>query len=311
MFLERIFKFITNPGIDLTGVHEEVDFASLPNWTNYEVLFVGGLKRQTVQTVMASNPIKWVHTLSAGIEQTLIPEISETDVKLTSSKGCYNEGLADFAISSILHFHRHIPRLQELKAQKKWQKQLMYPTIKGKRLGILGYGAIGTEIGKMAKLGFGIEIVAIKRNLQGSVEYADEVYSLTDLPTILPSLDFLVMSLPSTPSTESLIGAAEISLMKPTAVIVNVGRGSSIDEEALSLALHEERLLGAALDVFKVEPLPEDHFLWTTPRLLISHHTACMTTDTYAAVIRRLEENLAHYLNDEPLASVVDKQAGY
>jgi phosphoglycerate dehydrogenase-like enzyme len=119
------------------------------------------------------------------------------------------------------------------------------------------------------------------------------------------------MALPSTPETLDIIGETEIRLMKSSAVLINIGRGSTLDEAALSTALHEGRLEGAALDVFKVEPLPDEHFLWRTPRVLVSCHSCVLTEDYLSLLVEVFFKNLEKFLAGQPLLTPVDRQAGY
>jgi phosphoglycerate dehydrogenase-like enzyme len=289
----------------------ETDDLSLhSSWGDIEILVTSAVGADTVKRVLAHNPVKWVHSLQAGVDKLLIPELLESDVQLTCARGSYNIALAEYALASMLHFNKQFERLQANKATKTWDK-FEFLSIHKKRLGVLGYGSIGKDVAKAAKLGLGMEIVAIKRTDTGPQEYADEWWLTSRLNEVLPTLDFLVMALPSTPETANIMGAHQIGLMKPTAVLVNIGRGSTLDEAALSASLHAGRLFGAALDVFKTEPLPLDHCLWRTPRLLMSPHNADDTSDSDLDAYRVFEQNLLLYLADKPLLTPVNKQAMY
>lgn len=309
--LGMLLALVKHPSIEVTGVFDDIDLTELPCWGKVEVFVPCGISGNILRDVLAGNNVKWVHSFYAGVEKLIIPEITQSDIPFTCSKGSSNEGLTDFTISSILYFHRDLETLIENKASKIWSMTVT-PRLRGMRIGLLGYGTIGCDIAKAAKMGFGLEVVAIKRRLMGGVvDFADEIHVTSELHTILPTLDFLVMALPSTPDTKEIIGEAEIRLMKPSAVLVNVGRGASLDEEALSRALHEGRLKGAALDVFKVEPLPQDSVLWTTPRLLISPHKACFSEALLRYVVEIFEQNVDLYLLGAPLLNLVDKVVGY
>jgi len=305
--LELNMNLVKHPSLQLTGCEEDADFTQLECWGKVEIFVSSGLSGDTVRFILANNPVKWMHSLYAGVENILIPELVESDIPLTCSRGICNEGLNDFTISSILYFQKHIPQLEAKKNSKIWEFHF-FPKVKGKKILILGYGTIGVDIARTAKLGHGMEVIAMKRTVKGSIEYADEIYTISDLPNVLPFIDFLVICTPATPETYNIIGEAEIRMMKHTAIIVNVGRGHCLDELALSEALHEGRLLGAALDVFKEEPLPPDHFLWNTPRLLISPHSACLTEDMLEN--RSFENEVESYLLGAPFINLVNKDAG-
>mmetsp|Transcript_29041 Transcript_29041/g.51958 ORF Transcript_29041/g.51958 Transcript_29041/m.51958 type:complete len:330 (+) Transcript_29041:1024-2013(+) len=301
---------VVEPRLRLITASTVEELVSSPHWGQIEILIPFVQKPELVSAVMNSNPIKWVHSFSAGVDRLLIPEIIQTDVPFTNARGAYNLALKEYVITAILHFEKQVQKLMECKAARNWDMFYM-SRASGKRLGILGYGSIGRDIAQAAKLGLGMEIVAIKKRSTGSVEFADEVHLSTDLHSVLPTLDYLAMCLPATPDTDNIIGEPEIRLMKPSAVIINIGRGNAVEEGALSTALHEGRLKGAALDVYKIEPLPADHFLWETPRLLMSYHNADFTEDLLSLSIRTLMRNFNEFYQGKPLVTPVDKQAGY
>lgn len=263
-----------------------------------------------VSAIMRSNPIQWVHSFSVGVDRFLVPEIIHTDIPFSNARTSYNASLQEYALTAILHLEKQIGRMAACKAAKTWDMFTM-SRVRGKRLGVLGYGSIGVDVAKAAKFGLGMEIVAIKRTDTGPVEVADEVHLSSELHSVLPTLDYLVMILPCTPETNDIIGEAEIRLMKPSASIINIGRGNSVDEVALSNALKDGRLKGAALDVYKVEPLPKDHFLWETPNLLMSFHNADFTEDFTSLSVEVFFKNFERFLSGQPLYTPVNKQAGY
>jgi len=231
--------------------------------------------------------VRWVHSLAAGVETLLFPELVESDVTLTNGRGIFAPALAEWVLAAILHFAKDIPRLMR---QRHWEP-FTVERVEGQTVGIVGYGSIGREVAvRCAALG--MHVVPFSRH-QGSL---DEVLAA----------DYVVVSTPLTDDTRGLIDPRR---MKPGAVLINVGRGAVVDEAALLQAL--PALKGAALDVFAHEPLPPTHPLWTFENVLISPHTADHTRDSHARAMQCFLDNLARYERGETLVNVVDKRAGY
>ena len=301
------------------SVYPEVEiyvFTSYEEMTSSEVwgridIFVPLLRSsQECDSVLQHNPIKWFHSASAGVDAYMTSVMLNSSVPLTNAKGAFDQALTEYTIATMLYFNKCIPQLNKQKDAKHYHRFFMQ-SIYDKTLCVLGYGSIGRSVAKACKAAFGMKVIGIRRSGVLTDEYADEMYRPHDLMSVLPSADFLVMALPAHPETNNLIGEEQISHMKSSAVIINVGRGSTLDEDALADALKEHRLLGAALDVFKTEPIPSDSKLWECPRLLISPHNADMTEDYIDAAFRVLKDNLMCFLKGEPLLTVVDKQKGY
>mmetsp|Transcript_14175 Transcript_14175/g.14243 ORF Transcript_14175/g.14243 Transcript_14175/m.14243 type:complete len:190 (+) Transcript_14175:242-811(+) len=182
-------------------------------------------------------------------------EFKASPVPLTSSRGAYNESLAEYCLAAILYFNKKILQLERQKQMKNYQAFLM-PTLYQSTLVVLGYGSIGKSVAKIGK-SFGMRVIGVKRTAAELDGVADEIVDTSKLNEVLPFADFLVMATPNHPTTYNLMSAPQFSLMKRSAVLVNIGRGSSINEDDLVDALNNEVIAGAALDVFKVEPLPE------------------------------------------------------
>ena len=176
---------------------------------------------------------------------------------------------------------------------------------------IVGYGDIGMSIAKQAKA-FDMKIIGIKRRVDNpSDEYASEIHPVTQLDSLLPSADFVAMVLPGVQDTTNIFRHDQLSLMKPTAHIINIGRGNCIDEESLVTALNAGTIGGAALDVFATEPLPEDSGLWMAPNLLISPHNADFVTTMAEDFGEVFLENFALFDSGQPLKAKVDANLGY
>jgi phosphoglycerate dehydrogenase-like enzyme len=190
------------------------------------------------------------------------------------------------------------------------------PVLANKTIGFVGYGDIAKQSAKAAKLGFGMEIRALRRSPfaadeVGNGALVDVAYDTSQLTQLFAECDFVVSTLPGTSATRNMIGKEQIGAMKSTGVFISCGRGTVVDEDAVAVALREGRIGGAALDVFQIEPLPKESSLWGCPNLLITAHNADMTDDFFDLGWKVWRRNLNCFLAGEPLATPVDKDNGY
>ena len=257
--------------------------------------------------------VKWVHSLSAGVEQLLFPELVESPVVVTNARGVFKRPLAEFVIAAMLYFYKRIRRLVESQKAHRWD-DFMVDWTRGKTMGVLGYGEIGRECAILAK-GLGVNIFATRRNpeLSANDPILDRIFPSSDLHEMLRLVDVVLAAAPLTPETHHMIAEPEFRVMKPSAIVMNVGRGPVIDEAALVRALQQKQIAGAALDVFEVEPLPENHPFWDMDNVLISPHCTDRTHDPdwLDLSAQCFVENFRRYTSGQPLENVVDKKAGY
>jgi phosphoglycerate dehydrogenase-like enzyme len=206
-----------------------------------------------------------------------------------------------------------VRRLVDSQRAHRWD-DFVVDWLPGKIMGIVGYGEIGRECAALAKP-LGVKIYAVRRKTKLSADdpLADRVFAPEELHAMLREVDFVVAAAPLTPQTRHMIGTAEFAAMKPSAIVMNVGRGPVIDEAALIQALLEKRLRGAALDVFEHEPLPPDHPFWEMENVLVSPHNTDRTHDPdwLDLAMQCFVENFKRYVAGQPLENVVDKRAGY
>lgn len=212
-------------------------------------------------------------------------------------------------MAMIFYFSKKFRKLESDKQAKNWDK-FRIPTIRGQTLVIFGYGNIGKAIGKAGKY-FGMRVIGVKKNVTEQDGVADEIITVERLHEVIPHADYLVLALPSHASTEDVISEREIFLLKKTAVLINVGRGNCIDEVALANALNEDRIGGAALDVFKVEPLPNDNPLWEAKNLIITPHNSWYTEDAYEIASKLFEVATNQFLSNTQFTAIVDLDRGY
>ena len=264
-------------------------------------------------TEVAPN-LRWVQGSMAGAgEVARKAGLLETDVVVTTASGVYSGPLAEFVLMALLQHAKNFERLRRDKAEKAW-RQTHTDTLEGKALCIVGMGNIGRAIAERARP-FGTRVVGVKRTVSEddpAWRHSDELYTTDQLQEALGQVDYVAVTLPGTPETRHLVSAEVIGAMKPGAYFVNVGRGTVVDEGALVEALESGHLSGAALDVFEVEPLPQESPLWELPNVIVSPHA----TDMVPSIINMRQtdlfcENLRRYLDGEPLLNVLDKKLLY
>jgi phosphoglycerate dehydrogenase-like enzyme len=229
----------------------------------------------------------------------------------------------------LAHAH-HLPLAYRLQNHAQWAsssqqlKAFVSPEIRGKTLGILGYGAIGREVARLARA-CGLRILATKRRGQSATfdgwspvgtgdpdgHIPEQFYDLDELHLLLPECDAILLALPLSKQTQHIIGKAALSLMRPHAFIVNIGRGALIDHNELIAALQAQRLGGAALDVTDPEPLPTESPLWSMENVMITPHIAGLSTHYNDRIADLMSENLRRYLAGEPLLNFVRRELGY
>lgn len=257
--------------------------------------------------------LRWVQGSMAGAGEVAEQAgLAETDVIVTTASGVFSGPLAEFALMAMLQHAKRLDRLRRDRAAKRWN-QSSVETLRNKTLCLVGTGSIGRTVAEQAQP-FGMKILGVKRTVREDDEawnYADELYPTSDLHDALGEADYVVATLPLTPQTERLLDADAIAKMKHGAYFVNVGRGRVVDEGALVEALGEGRLSGAALDVFEVEPLPEDSPLWEMENVIVSPHSTDVVPDLDELQADLFCENLRRYLAGEPLVNELDKKLGY
>jgi phosphoglycerate dehydrogenase-like enzyme len=305
----RLLDRLPEPVDILTGNDPEFATAHAPG---AEVILVGSSEGDLLRMIFPmAQHVRWVHSMSAGVEKILFPEIVDSPVPLTNGKGVFTGSLAEFAIASILFFAKDLRRLVRNQQAGQW-RQFDIELIRDRVLGIVGYGDIGRESARLARA-FGMKVVAVRRRAALSHQDPDleQTYSPEGLREMLAICDYVLVTTPLTPETRGMIGEAEFGAMKNSSVIVNVGRGPVIVESALIAALTAKRIRGAALDVFDEEPLPEGHPFYALENVLLSPHSADHTVGWADLAIHVFIENFKRFRAGQPLRNIVDKKAGY
>jgi phosphoglycerate dehydrogenase-like enzyme len=256
--------------------------------------------------------LRWVHSRAAGLDKSLFPELIESSVVLTNGSGVFSSSLGEFALASILYFAKDFRRMIRNQMAGVWEAFDVLP-VAGYTVGIVGYGDIGRAVATRVRA-MGMKVLAVKRHVspegQGDA-LIDEVFGPSRRIEMLARCDYVVVTAPLTAETNGMIGEPEFAAMKPTAVVINVGRGPVINERALVKALAEGRIKGAALDVFDEEPLPEGHPFYRMENVLLSPHCADHTPEWMNDAMRFFIVQYERFRMGEPLLNVVDKKLGY
>jgi phosphoglycerate dehydrogenase-like enzyme len=297
--------------VDYQVTHDASEAAAWAPDVDLILTGVGASAVVTKAAVDAAAKLRWLHSLSAGVDHLMATRLRQSDIPVTNAKGAYSPSLGEYAIASMLFFAKHVRRLLESQAAGKWDVFDMH-MLQGKTLGILGYGDIGKESAKRAKA-FGMKIIALRRRPEKSEGdgLADEIWGMERKIELMGASDYVLLAMPQTPDTKGIVGETELRAMKPEGVIINLGRGNAIAETALLQALREKWIRGAALDVFEVEPLPDGHEFYKMPNLLLSAHTADHTSTWQEDSMAIFLENFALYKAGKPLRNIVDKTVGY
>jgi phosphoglycerate dehydrogenase-like enzyme len=253
--------------------------------------------------------LRWVHTGTAGVERVLFPELVASDVVLTNSRYVFDEALAEYTIALMLALSKDLLTTFRYQNEHRWAPRET-PTLSGKVAVMVGVGPIARRTAQLAK-SLGMSVRGIGRTARGGDPDFGDIASPAELQTLFARADYVVIVLPSTPQTEGMVDAAAVAALKPTARLINVGRGSTLDQDALCEALRAGRLAGAALDVMRPEPLAADSPLWDVPNLLISPHMAGDHTGWQDDIAALFLQNLERFLRGEPLLNVIDKTLGY
>lgn len=279
--------------------------------SNFDADIIYGFAPSIVKT---SKNLKWLCVPWAGVDSLMVPGyFANEDCLLTNAAGAYGVSIAEHMIAVSLVMMRRLDEFMAETRSGQWKLPRPQKSLKDCRITVLGTGDIGSTFAKRARAFEPACIVGVCRSGKSEAAVYDKVLPVSQLDSILPETDLLAMSLPATAETRGILSRERLSLMPEGSYIVNVGRGSAIDEAALAEALESGHLAGAALDVFQKEPLPEGHRLWKTKNLLITPHVAGNMTLAYTKDknVSMFLEDLENFTKGERLHYLVDKKLGY
>ena len=290
------------------------DYQALPEELPDAHIFVGASLRP--EQFAYAKKLQWIHSTAAGVSQLMYPELRNSGVMVTNPSGIFSVPIAEHTMGIILALARNFPDAVRFQDRAKWAQQDLWDKpqhlaeINGSLLLIVGYGSIGRELAKRAQA-FRMRVWGVTRSGHGDTPYTEKVLPAAQLGQALPHADYVVISAPDTPETKHLIAAEEIARMKHGARLVNVGRGSLLDENALMAALQSGQLSGAALDVASVEPLPADSPLWKAANLFITPHTSGVSDRLWQRQTELLLRLLDQWFAGKDLSNRVDLFRGY
>ena len=274
-----------------------------------EILYGGGL----APYIGKAPKLKWICSSWAGVEPYCKAGVMPDEMLLTNASGAFGVTIAEYGVMVTLMLMRGQVAYNRVMTTREWMSPMPQRTLKDSRVTCLGAGDIGQTFAKRIRGFEPRSITAVNRTGRTAADCFDAVYPQSRLKEVLKETDLLFMSLPGTPATANIINRETLACLPKHAYIVNVGRGAAIDEEALIEALNEERIAGAAVDVMKTEPLPEDDPLWSAKHILITPHIAgnLTTDDTRDKNAGMFCEDLVNYAKGLPLKYAVDRTAGY
>lgn len=277
-----------------------------------DILFGG---RLSAEQWRRGHKLRWIHVPWAGVNSLLdIDEIRRSDIAITNSSGVMSDAVADQVVAYLLMISRDLPAQVRAQERRQWLEYSVEGTsrqhMRGKTLGILGYGAIGSGVALRARA-FGMRIIVMRRDTSNHPPEIDLLVGTDGLSELLESSDFVVVTLPLNEDTQGLLGREEFRRMKPSAYLINIARGPVVQQDELIAALQAGEIAGAALDVFEKEPLPENSPLWDLKNVILTPHSAGGFQGFWDATVDLFLDNLSRFHRGEPLRNRVQPQRGY
>jgi phosphoglycerate dehydrogenase-like enzyme len=252
--------------------------------------------------------LRWAQSMTAGVEGWIaLPDLPK-NLMLTCARGTHKESMPENIIGALFYVAKPYAAAAENQKQRKWVHNVAQP-LTGKTLGILGLGAISQEVARLA-VALGMRVVGTKRRPEAMANVA-EVLPAAKTPEVLAQSDFVVNLLPATKDTDNFMNAERLGKMKPTAWLLNFGRGHTIKDDDLVAAVKAKKIAGAVLDVFRQEPLPAEHPFWSTEGIIVLPHIGGPHPQRDGIVAKLFVDNLRLFLDGKPLKEVVDRAAGY
>jgi D-2-hydroxyacid dehydrogenase (NADP+) len=290
------------------------DYDHLPAELPDMDIFVGYSLR--AEQLKHAKKLKWIHSTAAGVAQLMYPELRDSGIVVTNPSGVFSAPMAEHTMGMLIALARNFPdsvRHQDRShwsQQDLWDKPQRLTELNGQVLLIVGFGSIGRELAKRARA-FDMRVWGVTRSGKGETTHAEKIIPVSQLDEALLHTDYVVIAAPETSETRQFFGPVQIARMKPGARLVNVGRGSLLDEAALVRALETGALAGAALDVTSLEPLPPNSPLWKAPNLFITPHTSAVSDRLWQRETVLLMDLLERWFDGRELFNQVDFARGY
>jgi phosphoglycerate dehydrogenase-like enzyme len=277
-------------------------------------IFVGYMLRP--EQFRLAKRLQWLHSVAAGVAQLMYPELRDSGVIVTNASGVHAIPMAEHVVGMLVALARDFPGSMRHQLQRRWAQQEIWDgparphELYDKTALVVGFGAVGRAVAERLRA-FGVHIWAVTRSGKADEALAERAFSAAQLDSALEHADMLILAAPETPETRHLIGARQLALLKRTAILINVARGSLIDEPALVAALERREIAGAGLDVASEEPLPRESPLWSLENVLITPHTSGVTDRLWERETELLIDNLERWFSGKPLRNQVDLRRGY
>jgi phosphoglycerate dehydrogenase-like enzyme len=289
------------------------DFDRLPAELPDTDIFVGYSLRPN--QLLDAKKLKWIHSTATGVAQLSYPELRDSGIIVTNPKGIFSVPMAEHTMGLLIALARNFPDSVRNQDRAHWSQQDLWDKhplteLSGKLLLIVGYGSIGHELARRAKA-FDMRVWGVSRSGKGDAAHLEKILPITQLSELLPHADYVVISAPETPETHHFIGAPQLALLKPSVRLINVARGSLLDQSALIAALQQKKIAAAALDVTDPEPPAPDDPLWKTPNLFITPHTSAISDRLWPRETALLLELLQRWFDARELFNQVDLRRGY
>ncbi|TDF92534.1 D-2-hydroxyacid dehydrogenase [Paenibacillus piri] len=297
----------------ISPVHEERIRSVAPQWelingTDKDVwlphigeaeIVLGWSEEAAGHCLYPGTRLRWVQSWGAGVDRFPLESFEKANVVLTHTSGIHPNPISEHVFAMMLSLTRKIHLSIHNQREQKWQLVGAPGEMHGKTVGIIGVGAIGTEIARLAKA-FGMKVLGVKRTV-ATAPYVDRMVGLSELDEVLRESDYIVVTLPLTKQTVHVFGRRQFQAMKPGAYFINIGRGGTTDTEALIEALHSGAIAGAGLDVYETEPLPRDHPLWLMDNVMMTPHNSGSTEYYDDRAMDIFLQNLRYYITGKEL----------
>ncbi|WEG12264.1 D-2-hydroxyacid dehydrogenase [Pullulanibacillus sp. KACC 23026] len=301
---------------DLVTSFPDIDFLFYPAIADAEktlpeadifLTYGEDLKEEHLETM---SKLKWIMVISAGLEKMPLQKIKEMGVFVTNARGIHRIPMAEYTFTTLLSVAKQTKVWFEHQKQSKWDRSVRMEELFRETITVIGPGAIGSEIARLAKA-FGMKTIGVNRSGQ-SVEFIDDVYKMSDLNKACATSKYVISILPDTKETKGLLDSAFFCALRPDAVFVNIGRGKTVIQADLLKALQNDELGHAILDVFEEEPLPEDHPFWKMDNVTITPHFSSVTARYQPRALEIFKENMRIFLeNGENYINLIDLDRGY
>lgn len=303
------------PGLSAIEDHAELRFTNDPSTlkrmlADAEVVLGWDFSAGTLRDAWDhAGSLRWIHWAGAGVDAVLFPELAQSQVILTNSRGIFDRPMAEYVLGLIIAFAKRLPETFAFQAKREWQHRVSQ-RMEGQQVLIVGVGSIGRETARLLTR-FGLQVQGVGRQTRDGDPDFGQVHAVGELDSLLPDVDYVVLVTPLTAETRDMFGASRFRLMKPTARFINIGRGALVDEAALIGELERGTIAGAALDVFRDEPLPAHSPLWSLPNVIVSPHMSGDFAGYPETVSGLFLDNFRRYRAGEALLNVVDKTLGF